>query len=365
MVQVYVYFLSFKDKILYFRFMKILRFLLFPFTFLYGVITGIRNFFYDKGFFRSYTFSVPVIAVGNLSTGGTGKSPQTEYLIRLLKDNYRVATLSRGYKRKSQGFVLADANANAETLGDEPYQFHNKFPDITVAVDADRKNGIEQLLSLSPKPEVIILDDAYQHRRVKAGFYILLTAYGDIYADDFILPTGNLRESRRGAKRADIIVVTKCPPGISEDERNTITRKLKPEAHQKVYFSYIDYDNKVYSENKALAVADIKAIDKLLIAGIAKPQPFFSFLKANNDDCIAFPDHHDFSADDISNIQAKAQGKIIITTEKDYVRLKGKLPKDKLYYLPIKSTLIDREDEFNKSVLAFVSLFSVSGNQSS
>lgn len=337
--------------------MKILRFLLFPFAVIYGIITEVRNFLYNKGIFKSYTFSVPVIAVGNLSTGGTGKSPQTEYLIRLLKDKYKVATLSRGYKRKSKGFVLADANANADVLGDEPYQFHSKFPDAYVAVDADRKNGIEQLLALNPKPEVIILDDAYQHRRVKAGFYILLTAYGDIYADDYILPTGNLRESRSGADRASVIVVTKCPVNISVQEQNEIIGKLKPAANQQVYFSYIDYDDKVYSEEGSLAVTDIKNAAKVLIAGIAKPQPFFNFLKNSTDECLTYPDHHDFTHHDINNIRAKANGKIIITTEKDYMRLRGKLPEEQLYYLPIKSGFMSGEDEFNNTVLAFVSLF--------
>ncbi|MEY2867889.1 MAG: hypothetical protein RIR01_289, partial [Bacteroidota bacterium] len=194
--------------------MNLLRKILFPFAILYGLVTAIRNFLFDKGILKSYAFDLPIIAVGNLSVGGTGKTPQIEYLIRLLSTKYKVATLSRGYKRKSEGFVLADANVNAEILGDEPFQFFQKFPNIQVAVDANRKNGIEQLLSKNSKPEVILLDDAYQHRKVKAGFYILLTAYGDIYADDFMLPTGNLRESRSGAHRADVVVVTKCPPNL-------------------------------------------------------------------------------------------------------------------------------------------------------
>ena len=202
--------------------MNLLRKILFPFAILYGLITSIRNFLFDKEILKSYSFDLPIIAVGNLSVGGTGKTPQIEYLIRLLLTKYKVATLSRGYKRKSEGFVLADANANAEILGDEPFQFFQKFPEILVAVDANRKNGIEQLLSQKEKPEVILLDDAYQHRKVKAGFYILLTAYDDIYVDDFMLPTGNLRESRSGSQRADVVVVTKCPPNLSETEQLSI-----------------------------------------------------------------------------------------------------------------------------------------------
>src|SRR5690554_464103 len=173
--------------------MKRLRFLLFPFGILYRIITSVRNLFYDNGIFKSFTAPIPTIVVGNLSVGGTGKSPQIEYLIRLLAEKYRVATLSRGYKRKSKGFVLANQTTKVEDLGDEPYQFFSKFKNIYVAVDADRTNGIQQLLKLNNPPEVILLDDAYQHRKVKASFYILLTTYKDLYCDDFVLPVGNLR----------------------------------------------------------------------------------------------------------------------------------------------------------------------------
>lgn len=334
--------------------MKHLRKLLFPFAIVYGIITGIRNFLYNKGIFKSHTFNLPVIAVGNLSTGGTGKSPMTEYLIRLLHGNYAVATLSRGYKRKSAGFVLADENATAETLGDEPYQFHTKFPDVQVAVDADRVSGITQLLSLPQKPEVIILDDAYQHRRVKAGFYILLTAYGDIYADDYILPAGNLRESRTGAKRANIIVVTKCPQNLPEQEQQQIIRRLKPQAGQQVYFSYIDYDDVVYSENAQLNLADVLARPKILVAGIAKPQPFFAYLQGKENECRPYPDHHDFTDKEIDELNNLSQNHIIVTTEKDYMRLKGRLPGDRLFYLAIKCSFIVDSALFDNTILHYV-----------
>jgi tetraacyldisaccharide 4'-kinase len=189
--------------------MNLLRKILFPFAILYGFITSIRNFLFDTGILRSYSFDLPVIAVGNLSVGGTGKTPQIEYLIRLLSDKYKVATLSRGYKRQSEGFVLANSTSDAVQLGDEPFQFYQKFKNIQVAVDANRKNGIEQLLSNSNAPEVILLDDAFQHRKVKAGFYIMLTSFGDLYCNDFMLPTGNLRESRNGVQRANVVIVTK------------------------------------------------------------------------------------------------------------------------------------------------------------
>jgi tetraacyldisaccharide 4'-kinase len=242
--------------------MILLRKLLFPLAILYGFITSIRNYLYDKGILKSYSFDIPVIAVGNLSVGGTGKTPQIEYLIRLLSPNYKVATLSRGYKRKSEGFILADANANAEILGDEPFQYYKKFPQIQVAVDADRHNGITQLLAQKEKPEVILLDDAFQHRKVKAGFYILLTAYDELFCDDYLLPTGNLRESRNGAKRANMIIVTKCPPNITELAQENIKRKIG--LNLPVFFSFVEYDDKIYNNKGSLDVAKIKSKEKLL-----------------------------------------------------------------------------------------------------
>lgn len=337
--------------------MRFLRKLLLPFSLPYWFITWVRNVFYNTGIFRSYAFAVPVIAVGNLSTGGTGKTPQTEYLIRLLASRYKIATLSRGYKRRSKGFVLADAAANAGVLGDEPFQFYSKFPAINVAVDANRKNGIEQLLALNPKPQVILLDDAYQHRRVKAGFYILLTAYGDLYCDDYILPAGNLREGRGGAARAGAIVVTKCPANLSGEEQQAIVKKLRPHDGQKVYFTTIVYDDNVYAEAAQLPVQAIKDTPKVLVAGIAKPQFFFDYIAAPADVCRAYPDHHDFTEAEIAELYRQCQDKIIITTEKDYMRLKDKLPADKLFYLPIKNKFLSNENEFDASILNFVEGF--------
>lgn len=345
------YFLS-KIKNRYFRAMILLRKLLFPFAVLYGLITAIRNYLYDKGILKSYSFEVPVIAVGNLSVGGTGKTPQIEYLIRLLSPHYKVATLSRGYKRKSEGFVLADAKANAETVGDEPFQYFRKFPQIQVAVDADRRNGIAQLLAQKNKPEIILLDDAFQHRRVKAGFYILLTSYGDLFCDDFILPTGNLRESRAGATRADVIVVTKCPANLSEAEQQKIKDRIG--ANAPIFFSTIDYDDKVYDHNGNLGVGELKSQQKLLLAGIAKPKPFFDYLQSGNDEVMVFPDHHHFSENDVLDIKNKAADKIIITTEKDFVRLEAEIFAAQLYYLPIKSTILRDSGTFDQIILNYV-----------
>ena len=334
--------------------MILLRKILFPLAVLYGWITRFRNFLFDKGWLKSHSFHLPVIAVGNLSVGGTGKSPMIEYLFRLLSQNHRMATLSRGYKRNSDGFLLADENATAASLGDEPFQFYQKFADVLVAVDADRKNGVEHLLEQNPPPEIILLDDAFQHRKVEAGFYILLTSFGDLYADDCMLPTGNLREDKSGSQRADVIVVTKCPPDLSWAEQAKIRTKLKPQNNQPIFFSAVAYDSQIYSENATLPIHEIKNTPKLLLAGIAKPKPFFSHLKMEGDVIKQFPDHHDFSEKEIAEILHDANGRKIITTEKDYVRLKGRIKPDQLFYLPIKSVFLADGRNFDALVLNYV-----------
>jgi tetraacyldisaccharide 4'-kinase len=302
------------------------------------------------GVFKSYSFDVPIIAVGNLSVGGTGKTPQIEYLIRLLSDKYRVAVLSRGYKRLSKGFVLADDQATASSIGDEPFQFYSKFPTIQVAVDSNRKKGIEKLLQIQNKPEVILLDDAFQHRKVKAGFYILLTAYDVLFCDDFILPFGNLRESALGKKRADMIIITKCPQDLSELAQQNIKEKLQ--VKQPVYFTTIQYYDCVYGSENSMHVETLKSESKLLIAGIAKPKLFFDFLKSETDETLVFSDHHHFSKQDCEQILAKANGRKIITTEKDFVRLNGLLPNAQLYYLPIKAVFLNTN--FDKAIEYYV-----------
>lgn len=334
--------------------MNIIRKILFPVAFVYWAITSIRNWLYNVNFFKSTTFDIPIIAVGNLSVGGTGKTPQIEYLIRLLSEHYRVATLSRGYKRKSKGFILADDTATIASLGDEPLQFYEKFKNIQVAVDANRINGITELLNQKIKPQIILLDDAYQHRKVKAGFYILLTTYHDLFVDDYILPFGNLREPISGVERANIVVVTKCPNSISKEDKLKIKNKLKLKDNQQLFYSCIDYDDNIYSESKKLVVNDIRGTKKLLIAGIAKPLPFYEYLKDDNDTCLTFPDHHNFTQNDIDVITEKAKENLIITTEKDYVRLNKLLTSNQLYYLPIKSIFVSDSDKFNKTILDYV-----------
>lgn len=275
-----------------------------------------------------------------------------EYLIGLLADKKSVATLSRGYKRQSEGFVLADKTASADTIGDEPFQFYSKFDTIKVAVDGDRQNGIAELMKLNTPPEVILLDDAYQHRKVKAGFNILLTAYNNMYYKDIVLPTGNLREPRFGYKRANLIVVTKCKKNMSEAEKQKIIRKLKPKDHQKVFFSYISYAKEVTSYNRALELAGLPKFT--LVTGIANAKPLVDYL-ANEGlkfDHLEYSDHYNFRASDIDNLAAMD---LIVTTEKDYVRLSGyEQLKDKLYYLPIE-TQLDNSEDFNRAIQSFVS----------
>ncbi len=341
--------------------MKFLRKILFPFAVLYGLVTCIRNFLYNKGVLKATSFNVPVIAVGNLSVGGTGKSPQIEYLIRLLSPSYKVATLSRGYKRQSSGYILAKAGTNAKTIGDEPYQFFSKFPTVQVAVDANRKNGIEQLLALAAKPNVILLDDAYQHRKVKAGLYILLTAYGDLYTDDCMLPTGNLRELTAGAQRASIIVVTKCPENLSIIEQEKIRTKLRLTSQQELFFTYIAYNSCIVSKSSKIKRETMQGEKKVLIAGIAKPDSFFNAIKQEGDICLSYPDHHDFTEKEVVEIKKIAQNNKIITTEKDYVRLKEYFPEEQLFYLGIACSFISGGENFNKTILDYVGTSSRNG----
>ncbi|MGJ8735123.1 tetraacyldisaccharide 4'-kinase [Zobellia laminariae] len=317
--------------------MQLLRKILFPVSLVYALVVYLRNYFYDKGIFSSKSFEIPTVCIGNLSAGGTGKTPMVELLIALLKDNFKVAVLSRGYRRKSKGFVLADNEATVETLGDEPFQIFSKFSDITLAVDADRRNGIE-ILEKRMQPDVILLDDAYQHRKVSCGFSILLTSFGNLYVDDWYLPTGNLRDSKKEASRAAIVVVTKCPRDLSVDSRNAIMVKLKPEPRQKVLFSYLDYDDTIKAVDDSISLEELRTKEVTLVTGIANPRPLLDYLKSKGLRFmhLKFKDHHDFSDSELSVLREK---QCILTTEKDFVRLKDKV--DNLYFIPVKHRFFD------------------------
>ena len=336
--------------------MKFLRFILFPFAIIYNLVTSIRNFFFNIGVFKQTSFKTPVIVVGNLSVGGTGKTPQIEYLIRLLKDHFKTAVLSRGYKRKTEGFVLLNDRHSAEEVGDEPLQYFKKFKNINVVVDANRVAGISKLIA-DKSPEVILLDDAYQHRKVKGSFYILLTKYNDLFTDDFLLPTGNLRESRRGASRADIILVTKCPINLSESSKNKINNKLNKYS-KKVFFTAISYDDKT-AGSQSILIDNLKDYEVLLITGIANPTPLLSFLdeKKVRFKHLKFSDHHHFTNKELETIKEefvslKSSKKLILTTEKDYVRLENEL--EELSYLGIRTSFIDDENEFNAMIKSHI-----------
>lgn len=334
--------------------MKLLRYILFPVVPFYYLVTWLRNKCYDLGLFKSTSYNFPVICVGNLSVGGTGKTPMIEYLIRLLSSEYKLATLSRGYKRKTEGFIVADHQTTVADIGDEPFQFYNKFKDVIVSVDANRVEGIENLQALPTAPEVILLDDAFQHRKVKAGFYILLTAYSKLYAKDFVLPTGDLREPRAGANRANVIVVTKCPVGILEAEKNKIRKLLNVANHQTVVFSEIVYANTIMSVETELPLAHLKDKPFTLVTGIANAQPLVDFLneKGLKFEHLNFKDHHDFTETEINLLKEKA---FILTTEKDFMRLYAEFTNTKasLFYLPIE-VKIDKAELFNTLVKSFL-----------
>ncbi|KJD33537.1 tetraacyldisaccharide 4'-kinase [Tamlana nanhaiensis] len=332
--------------------MKILRYILFPVVPVYYVITWVRNKLYDNGFKESKKYDIPVICVGNLSVGGTGKTPMIEYLINILKSDFKVATLSRGYKRTTKGFQLAEASSTAKSIGDEPFQFYNKFKnDIAVAVDSNRQNGIETLLNLINKPEVVLLDDAYQHRKVKAGFNVLLTTYKKPYFKDIVLPTGDLREPKSGAKRANVIIVTKCPETLLETDKKELIKSIKPIGKQEVFFSKIVYSETVFSETENKLVTQLPQFT--LVTGIANATPLVAYLKQKHlqFEHLNFPDHYNFNTKDLEDLETKA---LIITTEKDFMRLSHyKKLKHKLFYLPI-TVKLDRSEAFNKLIKAFV-----------
>ena len=331
--------------------MNLIRKITFPFVPAYYAITSLRNTLYDLGLKKYTSYDFPVICVGNLSVGGTGKTPMIEHLIDLLKDDYKVATLSRGYKRKTKDFQLANEFSTAESLGDEPFQFYNKFKnDILVAVDANRVNGINKLRELENPPQVVLLDDAFQHRKVKAGFNILLTTYSNPYFSDFVLPTGNLREPKSGAKRADIIIVTKCPEHLTDEEKKGFIEQISPKENQHVFFSSITYSNEVISEDNKRSINALANFT--LVTGIANANPLVNFLKERKlqFEHLNFKDHHEFTQQDIAVLEKK---ELIVTTEKDFMRLKQyQNLKAKLFYLPIAVTLNDNLT-FNKIVNDF------------
>ena len=315
----------------------------------------------------SYSFSIPVISVGNLSVGGTGKTPHVEYLIRKLKGEFNLAVLSRGYKRKSSGFVLAKEGITVDQIGDEPYQFYSKFPSVKVAVDEKRVSGINILKSKFPDLDAIILDDAFQHRYVKPGLSILLTDFHRLYAKDYPLPTGTLREFPSGASRADIIIVTKTSNVLSPIVIRNLEDQIKPKAHQKMYYSYIDHGPFTQIPGVRFIPEKNKYNKILLVSGIANSYPLEIHLGKHCDDLeiIYFPDHHQYTANDIENILTRfdrtlSKNKIIVTTEKDAMRFMHpgifkQIKELPMCYVPIEIKFHgDGREEFNEQILNYV-----------
>ncbi|MGF1924988.1 MAG: tetraacyldisaccharide 4'-kinase [Bacteroidia bacterium] len=338
--------------------MLILRYLLFPISIIYGLVTALRNKFYDWGIFKSITFDLPVICIGNLVVGGAGKTPTTEYLVKLLS-NYKVAILSRGYGRKTTGFIRADKDSTAQTIGDEPMQYFQKFDSVTVAVCEDRVKGINQLKDTH---DVILLDDAYQHRAVKAGFNLLLFEFDKLLKWQFLLPTGNLRESFSGYKRANAVLVTKSPTPVNIVDQINIRKKIDLTLEQRISFSSIKYGKLVHLLTSEPG-PEIAAQTVFLLTGIADPKPLVAYLRQFTQTIVPFefPDHYQFTNSDINKLvkafaDHPAKEKIIVTTEKDSKRLlKDLLLNLPIFYLPIEVELAVKDKyTFDKNILDYV-----------
>lgn len=342
---------------------------LLPLSWIYGGMVRFRNWLFDIGLKKSQSFSIPIISVGNITVGGSGKTPHVEYLIRLLHDKVKIAVLSRGYKRKTSGYVLADKDTTMSEIGDEPFQMHSKFDDIYVAVDAKRVRGIEKLQNEEPTKDVdvVLLDDAFQHRYVKPGINILLVDYHRLIIYDKMLPAGRLREPLSGKNRADIVIITKCPKDLKPMEFRVLTKAMDLYPFQKLYFTCINYDTpKGVFEDQQIAKEELKNYHALLVTGIASPKQMEHDLKpmVKSMQSLSFGDHHRFKNKDITRIneafEQMPEPRLIITTEKDAVRLKEteglyEIVKKSIYELPIKvSFMLEQEDNFNDKIISYV-----------
>jgi tetraacyldisaccharide 4'-kinase len=348
-------------------FLKSFRILLLPFAMIYWLILGIRNWMFDKKIFRSLSFGLPVIGVGNLSVGGTGKTPIVEWMVKELKNNFKLAVLSRGYMRKTKGYALANEHSTALEIGDEPLQLYQRFPDIPIAVGESRLEAIPQLLHDRPDISVIILDDSFQHRSIRPGLNILLTDYRNLFRHDFYLPTGDLRDLKSSYKRAQIVIVTKCPPGMSTDEKEKLIKEIRPLSHQEVYFTAIEY-GQPYHFFTGSHISLTSNMEILLVTGIANPKALEEMVEQNTRSYhrLQFADHHIYTIDDLAEIkkrfkQLEAIDKIILTTEKDAVRFlkfKNEIESLPFFIQPISHKfLFNGKARFLEKINAFVSGF--------
>ena len=339
-----------------------MRYLLFPLSFIYGSITAIRNLLFDYGIFKSQSYTIPIICIGNLSLGGTGKTPHTQYLLDLLKNNYRVAVLSRGYGRKNYNLQFVETTSNATKVGDEPLQLKQNNPECLVVVEKNRNKGVKKILNDFPETEVILLDDGYQHRWIKAGFNILITPFSSPYYKDYLMPVGKLRESKKGVSRANAVIFSKTPENTNPTLKKGMLERLHLFAHQEAYFSGIQYHRfKCINNNTELEENNPYSIT--LVSGIANANPLIKYLeeKGHSINHLKYSDHHNYIRNDIETILAeynadKSTKKLILTTEKDATKLKQFLPHFKdvnFYYIPIEIK-IDQSKKFKNQILDYV-----------
>ena len=326
--------------------MKLLRCILYPLALLYGFLVAIRNFFFDKGFLKTHTISMPSIGVGNLSSGGTGKSIVIDYLIVFLKKKYSISVLSRGYKRETSGVVVGTVNSSAAMIGDEPLQFLKKHPSITVVVAEKRILGLNKIKEIKPSNTIVLLDDIMQHRHVKPSLLIITTTFNKPYFSDHLLPTGNLRESPLGAKRANVILVTKCPDTISNQDINSFKKKCVLSKDQHLFFTKINYSSYIFNRVSSLLLSELNS-SVLLITGISDPSPMVEFLnkKGIKHTHLAYPDHYTFTTSDIQEIHKQKGESILLTTEKDMTRLTPMIKGTYLYYLPIEMVFLHSSEK--------------------
>jgi tetraacyldisaccharide 4'-kinase len=347
--------------------------LLYPISLIYGLITGFRNFLYNYGILSTTQFPIPVICVGNITVGGTGKTPHTEYLAELLRKNFRVATLSRGYKRKTRDFRIASASASINEIGDEPMQIFRKFPDILVTVDRNRVNGVRKIMEMAPDTDLIILDDGFQHRSITPGFSILLSDYERPVMTDHMLPYGNLREDKINMRRADVILITKCPKNLSPIQRRLIVKEIGKPAYQNLYFTSLSYKAPlpVFGDHEQDTVSfDLPrhtGSSIILLTGIANPGPLREYLNKYFSEIVelTYPDHYSFNVKDIISITSayrdlRASSKFIFTTEKDAMRLRGftdleETVKSAMFYIPVGIIFLNYDkDEFDNLIVDYV-----------
>lgn len=358
-----------KKKSFIFKILKnIAKIPLLPLAWLFGLLTFIRNRLYDSGVLKSYSPQKHTICVGNLSVGGSGKTPLVSYLVELFKDEFKLATLSRGYKRKTKGFMEANMVSTSQEIGDEPLLYKTKFPFLYVCVDARRVNGVKKIISGEPNTQMIILDDAFQHRAIKCGLSIVVSEYDHLYYNDYLMPYGRLRESRSGIQRADIIIVSKTPEKTTAVDIRNVLKDIKPLAHQQVFFSYLKYGELYSISNSKETISTLNDLFRyklIVLTGIANPEPMLTYLReyAAGVSHLPFPDHHEYSSTDLNMIQKyydsfEGGNKVMVTTEKDLMRLKEPAiwpiaQRMNIFVLPVEVTFKERTEEFNQTILKY------------